>query len=370
MIGLTTVRRRRTLCWAIAGFATSCLVAPANGMIGTDGWLDDGVPAHEREVTYGSGPVSAGGDRDVIIIHRSEPWAFFGMYRASQMTDPGWDLYERSIDWANGFGEHATTTIWLATYNGTLDPDFSAERDGIAVYNRLINNMGFDPGNIHVAHQSTIETADFTGYDIVLYAWSFPRNAQNVIDQDKPFVTVAASQTDELGIGTGVVTMHEFRDSAYVVNTNYYPTEGYDYGEFFLDEGMFMDATTVAGDGILLVTADDRGDDGACCFGDECAVTHWQECTACTRDPEWVCDLDVDGDGQVNPVDAGLVQAAFGSGDSQDICNYDVDCDGQINPVDAGLVQAAFGTCDAPRAPCGGRFLGIGSTCDDDPCGP
>ena len=73
---------------------------------------------------------------------------------------------------------------------------------------------------------------------------------------------------------------------------------------------------------------------------------------SCTRDPDWICDGDVDGDGQVNPVDAGLVQAAFGSTDEQDVCNYDVDCDGQINPVDSGIVQSLFGTCEEPRDAC------------------
>ena len=72
----------------------------------------------------------------------------------------------------------------------------------------------------------------------------------------------------------------------------------------------------------------------------------------CTRDPQWQCDGDVDGDGQVNPVDSGLVQAAFGSADDQDLCNYDVDCDGQINPVDSGIVQSLFGACDPPRETC------------------
>jgi hypothetical protein len=76
------------------------------------------------------------------------------------------------------------------------------------------------------------------------------------------------------------------------------------------------------------------------------------EAPLCVHDPEWLCDGDVDGDGQVNPVDAGLVQAAFGSLDEQDVCNYDVDCDGQINPVDAGIVQSLFGTCDPPRDVC------------------
>ena len=75
-------------------------------------------------------------------------------------------------------------------------------------------------------------------------------------------------------------------------------------------------------------------------------------CEECVRDPEWQCDGDVDGDGQVNPVDSGLVQSVFGSTDEQDLCNYDMDCDGQINPVDAGIVQSLFGTCEAVRAVC------------------
>jgi hypothetical protein len=77
--------------------------------------------------------------------------------------------------------------------------------------------------------------------------------------------------------------------------------------------------------------------------------------SSCVRDPAWVCDGDVDGDGQVNPVDAGLVQSAFCIGDdcTDDArCNYDVDCDGQINPVDSGIVQSLFGTCELPRDVC------------------
>ena len=35
-------------------------------------------------------------------------------------------------------------------------------------------------------------------------------------------------------------------------------------------------------------------------------------------------------------------------GDDQ-LCQYDLDCDGQVNPVDAGIVQSLFGTCESPR---------------------
>ena len=72
----------------------------------------------------------------------------------------------------------------------------------------------------------------------------------------------------------------------------------------------------------------------------------------CVRDPAWICDGDVDGNGQVNPVDGGIVQSNFGNTSNQALCNYDIDCDGQINPVDAGIVQSLFGTCEAPREVC------------------
>jgi hypothetical protein len=79
------------------------------------------------------------------------------------------------------------------------------------------------------------------------------------------------------------------------------------------------------------------------------------EPSGCTRDPQWVCDGDVDGNGAVNPVDVGLVQAAFCSASDcsdTDLCQYDLDCNGAINPVDAGLVQSLFGLCNTPRDVC------------------
>ena len=101
-------------------------------------------------------------------------------------------------------------------------------------------------------------------------------------------------------------------------------------------------------------------DDGPCdvegCGGsDDCDLNRIpDECDGvrCIRDTRWLCDGDTDGDGQVNPVDSGLVQAAFGSTDEDDLCQYDLDCDGQINPVDSGIVQALFGTCEAARCAC------------------
>jgi predicted outer membrane repeat protein len=105
----------------------------------------------------------------------------------------------------------------------------------------------------------------------------------------------------------------------------------------------------------------DTDDTGRC--GDPCVMPivdmgayEFQMGTGgCTRNPAWLCDGDVDGDGQVNPVDVGLVQAAFCAGETcsgDALCQYDLDCDAQVNPVDAGIVQSLFGICDAPRDVC------------------
>jgi hypothetical protein len=121
--------------------------------------------------------------------------------------------------------------------------------------------------------------------------------------------------------------------------------------------------------------ADCQEHTGACCRDGDCTEETRTDCEqggGCTRNPEWQCDGDVDGNGAVNPVDQGLVQANFGSQDPDDLCQYDIDCNGAINPVDSGLVQSLFGSCNPPRPPCGGgpagEFLGYDTTCEDNPC--
>ena len=91
---------------------------------------------------------------------------------------------------------------------------------------------------------------------------------------------------------------------------------------------------------------------GVCPIVDMGAYEFQAEGGCCLRDPRWICDADVDADGQVNPVDSGLVQTAFGSGDESHLCQYDLNCDGQINLVDAGIVRSLFGTCNEPRDAC------------------
>lgn len=131
------------------------------------------------------------------------------------------------------------------------------ERDGAAAYNYLIDSMGFDSGNIHVASQTSLETADFTGYNLVIYANSFARSTANVISQNMPYITTSLWQTAELGIATGEWLMHESRNSVFIQDTTHDITSGFAYGQLVLQDQMWMDAVFVSGNGVALVTADE-----------------------------------------------------------------------------------------------------------------
>ena len=277
---------------------------------------DDGLTDRERAAIYGGqGGVIDGQRRDIVIVDQQRPICYFGHYRTSQMTAPGWDLYGRALDWVNGFGNRAETKVWLATYNGTLDPTFSAERDGIAVHNWLLGTAGFAAENVHVDNQRSIETGNFAGYDVVLYVNTYPRDATNVLNQGKPFLTTSAGETDELGIGTGMSTMHEWRDYAHVIDNSHYVTQGHPLGEFTFAEGMWMDATEVAGTGIVLISAD-----GGC-------------------DP---CDMNCDGTINASDIEF-FIDILFNGATPCDTCTGDTNGDGMVDAGDIeGFINCLF----------------------------
>lgn len=179
----------------------------------------DATCASENGRTLINADGVSGSELGILIVDNTRPNAIFGMCHLDQLTEPGWNLFDRTIDWAINHQDHATTKIWLATFNGTLDPD-QGDEIGQAAYNHLLH-MGFLACNIYVANQVTIETSSFTDYDLVLYACTDMRHATNVMGQNVPFVTLCVTQSEEMGIGTGVRTMHENRKHAFVVDNTH-----------------------------------------------------------------------------------------------------------------------------------------------------
>ena len=194
--------------------------------------------------------------QDILIVHNTAPLVYFGWYRTSQMTDPGWDLYQRSIDWADGGSAPANTDVILFTYNGTLDPEISAGLDGIAVYNYLLST-GYNVVEVH--HQQDIESLPssyYSSFDLAIYAWAYLRDATNIVNSGIPFISASAGETDEMGIGTGEFTMHEYRNEFYVVDDSHYITQPYPLGLLTFAQAMWTDASEAAGSGTALVVAE------------------------------------------------------------------------------------------------------------------
>jgi len=120
---------------------------------------------------------------------------------------------------------------------------------------------GYLPENIKVHHQSDAETLPSTYYndfDLVIYWNIYGYNSTNIVNSEVPFITVSIMQTDEMGIGTGNQTMHEYRNTFSIVNNNYYPTYNYPLGRFEFESEMWVDATEASGSGKVLVKADHK----------------------------------------------------------------------------------------------------------------
>jgi hypothetical protein len=194
--------------------------------------------------------------RDVLIVHESRPLAYFGWYRVSQMTPPGFDLLQGTIDWLVGSKAPADTRLVLFTYSGSLDPDVYQEADGLAVYNYLVN-AGYT--DIEVRHQklaASLPPSHYDDFDAVLYWNSYPYDPTNILDSGIPFVSSSLGHTAQMGIATGSSTLHEFRDTTYVTDNTHPITAPYPLGALTLASRMWTDASQAAGSGRALVVAD------------------------------------------------------------------------------------------------------------------
>ncbi len=199
-------------------------------------------PSHE---------VQAVSPSDVLVVNEPRKRAFFGWYQASQMPSTGWDLLDRTITWAAGGLLRNETRI---VFFSNLRPD----DDSSHVYAWLVAN-GFDELYIDQYNHSDSEgfsSSFYDDYDLVIYWNRTAYSPANIVASEIPFVTVSAGQTDVMGIGTGLVTMHGSNDTFHVVNVNYYPTYTYPGGIFTFESAMEFDAIEASGGGRVLIRAE------------------------------------------------------------------------------------------------------------------
>jgi hypothetical protein len=119
----------------------------------------------------------------------------------------------------------------------------------------------------------------------------------------------------------------------------------------FCDNGLFCDGTEWCDPAVgCQDDADPCGPEETC--NEEQDVCESLPFCATLPDPA-VCKGDVNGDGEVDPSDAGLVKFWYGDTDPASLCSYDVNCDGTIDTSDVGLVKFYYGMCGPDsEAPC------------------
>ncbi|RJP33527.1 MAG: hypothetical protein C4547_12125 [Phycisphaerales bacterium] len=194
-------------------------------------------------------------DQDLIIVHEKLFTAYFGLYETRLLADPGFVLFDNTLQWVTDNRNPQQTRVWLATFNGTLRDSPPEEANGLAVYQRLLR-LGYLRENIGVGDRNTIPQNNFDGFDVVIYAHVEPVDARNVVRQQKPFLTFAAGQLDELGIGTGKETLRDFRDLVHVYNNGHPITRQFPIGPFTLGRREAILATDHAQGGVVLLTVE------------------------------------------------------------------------------------------------------------------
>ncbi|MFX0150859.1 MAG: hypothetical protein ACFFAJ_08775 [Candidatus Hodarchaeota archaeon] len=189
--------------------------------------------------------------KDVLIINDLAKYAYFGWYKATPFSITVWELLNRTVLWASSYTQPNETKIVF--FREPTDTD--AEE----VYSWLIN-AGYKSENILLHPSSDAESLPsdyYYDHDLVMY-WNatYGYNSTNIVNSKIPFITVSVMQTDEMGIGSGILTMSDTNDTFHIVNNDYYPTNSFSLGPLLFDDSYPFKATEASTDGRVLVKAE------------------------------------------------------------------------------------------------------------------
>ncbi len=196
----------------------------------------------------------AGAPKDVLIINDPSKLAFFGWYRPTAFSTTILDLLNRTILWASSYSAPNTTRI--AFFSEANDTQAAFVRDWLLGGGYLQENIV----NYTSADIEEFPSSHYSDFDLVIYWNTYGYDPINVIDSKVPFITVSATQTDEMGIGSGVVTESSTKDTFYIVNNGYYPTQSYPIESVLLDDSYRFEATAASSTSKALVASEVQSD--------------------------------------------------------------------------------------------------------------
>ncbi|UCE08933.1 MAG: hypothetical protein JSW61_08025 [Candidatus Thorarchaeota archaeon] len=204
----------------------------------------------EEDLLNANSVSSVGTGKDVLIVSDPLKYAYFGLYRPTAFSIEILNLLNRTVLWASSYSQPNETSIIL----------FSEPGDSYAGFVRdWLVGGGYSSDNI--ANQTSANVEEFSpdyyeDTDLVIYWNTFGYDSSNVVDSGTPIITISAMQTDEMGIGTGIVTVSDSNDTFHVVDTGYYPTESYTLGPLILDDSYSFQATEALAAGDVLIVSE------------------------------------------------------------------------------------------------------------------
>lgn len=193
---------------------------------------------------------SAETEKAVLIINDPQKYAFFGWYRPTQFATEILNLLNSTILWASSHMD--TNEVNIVFYNDPGDSYAAFVQDWLVGGGYLLENIN----NQTAANIEEFEPDYYADIDLVIYWSTFGYDSMNVINSNVPFITVSVVQTEEMGIGNGIVTASGTNDTFHVVNNGYYPTENYPLTKLVLDDSYSFQATEATSRGKVLVASE------------------------------------------------------------------------------------------------------------------
>ncbi len=193
---------------------------------------------------------SSGIGKDVLIINDPRKYAFFGWNRPTQFATEILNLLNRTVLWASSYMN--PNEVDIVFFNDPGDSYASFVQDWLVGGGYLLENIN----NQTSANIEEFEPDYYSNVDLVIYWSTIGYLSMNVINSNVPFITVSVVQTEEMGIGNGIVTGSGTNDTFHVVNNGYYPTENYPLTKLILDDSYSFQATKATSIGKVLVTSE------------------------------------------------------------------------------------------------------------------
>lgn len=193
--------------------------------------------------------------RDLLVVHESKPLAYFGLYRVTQMSIPGFELLKSTIDWLVSSKAPEVARLILFTYNGSIDTCNQQNEDGEALFH-ILQRAGYRDIEVHSQDKAaSLPSSYYNKFDAAIYWNLYGHNVSNILKAGIPFVSSAPFHGLQMGITADVNSTQEYLDVVYVADNGHRISNIFPIGSLNLNGPMYMNALHATEVGRALVVA-------------------------------------------------------------------------------------------------------------------